>query len=90
MKKVKTAAKRVKKDANAANKKAVKVIKKDIAIVKKDIAKLKTVKSAVSEELASLKLASKRAAAYAKSVASADKVLNKPKKKRRKKKTVKK
>ena len=89
MKKVKTATNKMKKDANAANKKAVATIKKDIAAIKKEVAKHKSVKTVVSEELAALKLASKRAAAYAKAVTGADKVLNKPKKKKRKKKTAK-
>ena len=89
MKKAKIAANRMKKDASSANKKAVSVIKKDIAAIKKELAKHKSVKTVVSEELATLKSASKRAVAYAKVVAGADKVLNKPKKKKRKKKAAK-
>jgi len=85
MKKAKTATNRLKKEATAANRKAVAVIKKDIAVIKKEAEKVRNVKSAVSEELATLKAASRRAIAYAKGVASADKVLNKPKKARRKK-----
>ena len=86
MKKAKAATNKMKKDASATNKKVVVVIKKDIAAIKKEIAKHKSVKSAVAEELATLKSASKRAVAYAKVVAGADKALNKPKKKTRKKK----
>jgi len=86
MKKVKSATNRMKKDVSAANKKAVAVIKKDIAAIKKEIARHNSVKSAVAEELATLKSASKRAVAYAKAVTGVDKVLNKPKKKKRKKK----
>ena len=86
MKKLKTAANRLKKDANAVNKKAVNVIKKDIVVVKKEVAKITAHKTVIAEELAVLKSASKRAVAYAKGVASADKVLNKPKKKKTKKK----
>ena len=86
MRKTRTAAKRLKKDVSVANKKAVAVIKKDVAAVKKEAEKVNKLKSTVSEELAALKAASKRAVAYAKSVTAADKVLNKPKKKRRKKK----
>ena len=89
MKKVKAATNRMKKDASAANKKAVAVIKKDIATIKKEIARHNLKKSAVAEELATLKSASKRAVAYAKAVTGADKVLNKPKKKKRKKKAAK-
>lgn len=89
MKKAKTATNKMKKDASAANKKAMAVIKKDIAAIKTEVAKHKSVKSAVAEELATLKSASKRAVAYAKVVAGADKVLNKPKKKKRKKKAAK-
>jgi len=89
MKKVKAATNRMKKDASAANRKAVAVIKKDIAAIKKEIARHNSVKSAVAQELATLKSASKRAVAYAKAVTGADKVLNKPKKKKRKKKAAK-
>jgi len=86
MKKSRSAAKRLKKDANAANKKAATIIKKDIAVIKKEAEKVNKLKSIASEELATLKAASKRAIAYVKGVTSADKALNKPKKKRRKKK----
>ena len=89
MKKAKTATNRMKKDTSTANKKMVSVIKKDIAAIKKELAKHQSVKSVVSEELATLKLASKRAVAYTKVVVGADKVLNKPKKKKRKKKAAK-
>lgn len=89
MKKAKIATNRMKKDASAANRKAVSIINKDIAAIKKELAKYNLVKSAISEELAALKSASKRAVAYAKGIVGADKVLNKPKKKKRKKKAAK-
>ena len=62
------------------------VIKKDVAAIKKEAEKVNKLKAAAYEELAVLKAASKRAVAYAKGVTAADKALNKPKKKRRKKK----
>ena len=86
MRKKKTATARVKKDASAINKKALKQIEKDLSTVQKDAAKVTAKKTIVSGELATLKTALKRATAYQKALATADKVLNKPAKKRRKKK----
>ena len=76
----------MKKDASVANKKALAAIKKDVAAIKKEAEKVKKMKLAVSDELATLKAASKRAIAYAKGVTAADKALNKPVKKKRRKK----
>ena len=86
VKRTKKSAKILKKEATAANKKAVAILKKDIAVIKKEAEKINNLKSAVSAELAILKSASKRAIAYVKGVTVADKALNKPKKKIKKKK----
>lgn len=89
-KKKKSAAAKVKKESNAANKNALKSIDKELAVVKKEADKVKGQKATVSTELTGLKLASKRATAYAAALTKTDAILNKPKKKRRKKKAVKK
>ncbi len=88
-KKSKTAATKLKKDTNAANKKAVAAVTKELKSTKAALDKARASKAVVSTELASLKAASKRLTAYTKAIAAADKVLNKPAKKRRKRKTTK-
>lgn len=84
MRKKKAAANRVKRDPNAANKKDLKGVEKDIAANQKEASKVRARKTTVSEELASLKTVAKRATAYTKAFTTADRALNKPKKKRRK------
>jgi len=79
----KTASEKLKKDASAVNKKAVAAVVKDLKVTNAALTKVRTSKAAVLAELASLKLASKRLNAYTKAIAAADKVLNKPAKKRR-------
>jgi len=81
--KIKTAAGKFKKEATAANKKIVALLKKEHASLKKELLKLTARKSQSAKELAALKLSSKRASAYKKAISASDKVLNKPKKKRR-------
>ena len=68
------------------NETAIEDVAKEMEVIKKEAEKVNKLKSIASEELATLKAASKRAIAYVKGVTSADKALNKPKKKRRKKK----
>jgi len=87
LKRKKSAAARLKKTANAINRKAHKVIEKDLNAVKKAISKLTPVKKAHGLELASLKASLKRITAYTGVLDKADKLLNKPKKKKRKKRT---
>jgi len=89
MKKKKTARAAVNKDSSAANRKAVKSIEKDISANKKEAAKITAEKSQAITELSALKVVSKRASVYVKALTSADKGLNKPKRKRKKKKAVK-
>jgi len=85
----KTAAAKLKKDANAANKKAAATVAKELKSTKAALDKARTNKAVVLTELAALKSASKRLGAYTKAIAAADKVLNKPAKKRRKKRAAK-
>ena len=85
----KTAAAKLKKDANAANKKAVAAVAKELKATNAALDKARTSKAVVLTELAALKTASKRLTAYTKAIATADKALNKPAKKRRKKKAAK-
>jgi len=85
LKRKKSAAARLKKTANAVNRKAHKAVEKELAAVKKAIAKLTPVKSAHAIELSSLKASLKRITAYTGVLGKADKLLNKPKKKKRKK-----
>jgi hypothetical protein len=89
-KRKRTAAARLKKTPNADNRKALKAVEKELAGVKKEIDKLTPVKSANSAELAALKVTARRINAYTTVLDRADKVLNKPKKKRRKKRAVRK
>ncbi len=84
MKKKKNAAIRVKKSPIADNKKALKAVEKEIAAIVKIATKNTMLKTATTEELNTLKLAAKRTAAYNKSLAAADKILNKPKPKKKK------
>ncbi len=83
----KTAAAKLKKESNAANKKAVTAVAKELKTTKVALDKARASKAVVSTELSALKSAAKRLTAYTKAIAAADKVLNKPAKKRRKKKT---
>lgn len=85
----KTAATKLKKDPNAANKKAVTDVAKEIKLTSSALDKARTNKAFVSTELAALRAASKRLNAYTKAIAAADKVLNKPVIKKRKRKVVK-
>ena len=85
----KTAAAKLKKDTNAANKKAVAAVAKDLKSTKVALDKARASKAVVSTELAALKSVSKRLNAYTNAIAAADKILNKPVKKRRKKKVTK-
>ncbi len=90
MRKKKTAANKVKMDPNAANRKNVKQIENEIAAVKKEAARIAGQKATLTPEITALRAISKRTTAYTKALEQADKVLNKPSKKRRRKKVVRK
>lgn len=87
IKRSKTAATKLKKDANAINKKAMLTVTKEKKVTQSALDKARTSKAVASTELAALKAASKRLTAYTKSISAIEKVLNKPAKKRIKKKT---
>ena len=82
-KRSKTAVAKLKKDTNAANKKAVATVAKELKATKIALEKARANKAAILTELAALRSASKRLTAYTKAITAADKVLNKPAKKRR-------
>ena len=88
MKRKKLATTRVKKEASADNKKALRDVTKELDTIKKEFDKAKIAKDANNAELSQLRVALKRATAYRKGVVAADKVLNKPKKKTRRKRAV--
>jgi len=83
-----TATARLKKDATADNRKALSAVVKELGMVTRELAAVKKVKDANNAELAGLRASLKRATAYMKGVTSADRVLNKPKRKVRRKKKV--
>ena len=76
---------KVKKDPSAANRKLLKVTVTELAAVTKASAKSRAAKSANAEELNGLKAGLKKAVTYAKLIEKARKVLDKPRKKSRKK-----
>lgn len=83
MKRKKLATDRVKKEASVDNKKALRDLTKELDTIKKELDKAKIAKDANNAELNPLRAALKRVTAYRKGIATADKVLNKPKKKKR-------
>jgi len=89
-KRKKALAAKIRKDASADNKKALKATEKELVTVGREIASCKKSRDANNLELSGLRDSVKRASAYAKGVAAADKKLNKPKKKRRARKKAKK
>jgi len=86
IKRRKTASAKVKKDPIAANKKALNAVDKELAAIRKAAAKNKLVRVANFEELSGLRVSCRRLSAYSKAIAAADKALNKPKKKTRRRK----
>ena len=84
LKRKKTAATKAKATASAETRKALRVAVVELAAIRKALAVLRAAKAVNTPELAALKVAQRQANAYEKAIAQADKVLNKPKKKRRK------
>ena len=82
-----TAKAKANKDPVAANKNALKAVDKELAAIRKAVAKNKVVNSANFAELSGLRVSCRRLTAYGKALAAADRVLNKPKKKARRRKT---
>jgi len=90
MRKKKSAAGKMKMAPDAANRKNVKLIENEIAAIRKEAARVAGQKATLTPEMTALKSISKRAMTYTRALEQADKVLNKPKKKRRRKKAVRK
>ena len=88
IKRRKTAAAKAQKDPIAANKKALSAVDIELAAIRKAAAKNKVVKAAIFEELSGLRVSCRRLSAYNKAISAADRVLNKPKKKTRRRKAV--
>lgn len=87
MRRKKTATTRAKNAPSAETRGALRTVLKDITSVTKELDKLRPQKNANAEELAALKAGERKATAYLKSIEKADKVLNKPKRKRRARRT---
>ena len=88
MKRKKTATTKAKKAPGVDTRKALSMVVKELTSTSNQLAKLRTQKTTVAEELTALKAGQKKATAYLTAIEKVDKVLNKPKKKvrRRKKK----
>lgn len=84
MRRKKAAAGKVRSAPSAEARKVLRDTTKEAALVGKELTKAKAEKSVVSTELAALKANQRIAGAYMKVIEKADKVLNKPKKKRKK------
>ncbi len=85
VKRKKTVTAKQKKNPSADSKKILQGVEKELTAIAKEIAKVKPIKESNAIELKVLKEWMKRASAYTKGIENADKVLNKPKKKARKK-----
>ncbi len=79
----KTTALKLKKVADAATRKALRDVEKELTAIKKMAEKVRINKTSLAEELKALKENQKRAATYLNVIEKADKILNKPKKKKR-------
>ena len=84
VKRSKVAAVKAKADPSAATRKALREAVTELAATRKALAKTRAAKAVNTPELAALKVAQRQANAYGKAIVLADKVLNKPKKKRKK------
>ncbi len=80
-KRKKTASIKLKKAPGVDTRKALRDVEKELATVKKMADKLRPSKASLAEELKGLKENQKRAAAYLKVIEKADNILNKPRKK---------
>lgn len=82
-KRKKAASARSKKNPTRENKAALRTVTKDLASTVRDLSKARAVKKNNATELAALKATHRRTDAYMKAVTKANKVLDKPKKKKR-------
>ena len=79
----KLVAAKLKKSPDAANKKTVATVAKELKMTTAVLDKARASKAVVAAELSALKVAQKRLTAYSKAIATVDKALNAPKKKRK-------
>lgn len=84
VKRKKTASARNKKSSTGETRQALRAVVRDLAKTKKELAKARAVKKVNGTELKSVKTASRRANAYKKAIDKAEKALNKPAKRRKK------
>jgi len=77
-------AKRAKAAPSGETRKALRAVTKELATTKTQLVKARAVQGVNAVELAALKAAQRRASAYAKAIAHAEKSLNKPTKRRQK------
>lgn len=77
-------AKRAKAAPSGETRKALRAVTKELATTKTQLVKARAVQGVNAVELAALKAAQRRASAYAKAIAQAEKSLNKPTKRRQK------
>ena len=84
VKRKKVAAKKAKSSPSAETRKALNAVVKELSGISKLAPKARALKTAAAAELSGLKSASKRLNAYVTNLGKADKILNKPAKKRRK------
>jgi hypothetical protein len=82
-KRSKAAVTKHKKSPGAANKKSMDTVAKELKLTQEALANARASKTAVLEELATLRSTAKRVNAYTKAISATDKVLNKPVKKRK-------
>jgi len=83
IKRKRLSAKRAKSAPSGETRKALRTVIKELATTKKQLVKARAVQGVNAVELAALKAAQRRASAYAKAIAQAEKSLNKKPKKRR-------
>ncbi|MFC1665793.1 hypothetical protein ACFL17_09250 [Pseudomonadota bacterium] len=89
MRRKKSAAAAAKKSPSVETRKNLRTVTAELAAVTREAAKTRAQKTPIAAELSALKAGQRSAVAYAKAIDAATKVLNKPKKKRRKKRATK-
>ncbi|HEX7026741.1 MAG TPA: hypothetical protein VF268_05830 [Gammaproteobacteria bacterium] len=89
LKRKKVTSSKLKKAPNAELRKLLRDVERELVSVRKDLEKTTSAKEAAAGELSVLKSSFKKAALYSKGIEKADKALNKPAKKKKRKKSVK-
>ena len=89
LKRKKSTSSKLKKSPNAESRKLLRDVERELVSVRKDLEKTTSAKEAAAGELSVLKSNFKKAALYSKGMEKADKALNKPVKKKKRKKSLK-